>query len=146
MNHKNRERKGILAVNVGLAANILLAALKSSVGIIGHSPALLADGINSTADVAYGIVINIFVRLAGKPPDAEHPYGHYQMESIAAVVVGSFVISTAIAIFWDAVDSIYALLTKQTEITQALSITLWVALFTVAFKIGLAIWTGRVGR
>ncbi|MEA3350781.1 MAG: cation diffusion facilitator family transporter [Chloroflexota bacterium] len=143
---KQRERKGILAVNVGLAANTLLAAIKTWIGIVGHSPALLADGINSTADVAYGIVVNIFVRLAGKPPDAEHPYGHYQMESIAAVVVGSFVISTAIAIFWDAVNSVFNLLTKHTEATQALSIALWVALFTVVFKIGLAIWTNRVGN
>ncbi len=143
---KQRERKGILAVNIGLGANILLAALKSSVGIFAHSPALLADGINSTADVAYGIVINIFVRLAGKPPDAEHPYGHYQMESVAAVVVGSFVISTAIAIFWDAVNSLYNLFTKQTEATQVLSIALWVALFTVVFKIGLAIWTSKIGN
>jgi len=145
MIHEQRERKGILAVNVGLAANFLLAVLKSGIGVIGHSPALLADGINSTADVAYGIVINIFVRLAGKPPDDEHPYGHYQMESIAAVVVGSFVISTAIAIFWDAVNSIYNILTGQAKIFQALSIALWVALFTVVFKIGLAFWTNRVG-
>ncbi len=146
MPHKHRERKGILAVNIGLGANILLAVLKSSVGIFAHSPALLADGINSTADVAYGIVINIFVRLAGKPPDEEHPYGHYQMESIAAVVIGSFVISTAIAIFWGAVDNLYNLLTKQVEVTQALPIALWVALFTVLFKIGLAIWTNGIGR
>jgi len=68
------------------------------------------------------------------------------MESIAAVVVGSFVISTAIAIFWDAVDKLYNLLTKQAEVTQALAIALWVALFTVVFKIGLAIWTKGVGE
>ena len=146
MIHKHREHQGLLAVNIGLGANIILAALKSSVGVFAHSPALLADGINSTADVAYGIVVNIFVRLAGKPPDAEHPYGHHQMESVAAVVVGSFVISTAIAIFWDAVDSVYNIFTKQTEATQSLSIALWVALFTVVFKIGLTIWTSKIGN
>lgn len=146
MPHKHRERQGILAVNIGLGANILLAVLKSIVGVVAHSPALLADGINSTADVAYGVVVNIFVRMAGKPPDSEHPYGHYQMESIAAVVVGAFVVSTAIAIFWDAVDSVYDLLTKQAEATQALSIALWVALFTVVLKIGLTIWTNKIGH
>ena len=95
-----RQKKSILAINVGLAANTLLAILKTSVGIFGHSPALLADGINSTSDVAYGIVVSIFMRLSGKPADEEHPYGHDRLESIAAVVVGAFVITTAISIFW----------------------------------------------
>ena len=54
---EQRNRKSILAVHVGLAANCMLAALKTTIGIAGHSPALLADGINSTSDVAYGIVV-----------------------------------------------------------------------------------------
>lgn len=70
---ENRHKKSILAVNVGLFANTILAIAKTSVGIIGHSPALLADGINSTSDVAYGVVVNIFMRLSGKPADEEHP-------------------------------------------------------------------------
>jgi cation diffusion facilitator family transporter len=96
-----RNRKGNQAVVIGLLANIFLAGLKTSIGILGHSPALLADGINSTSDVAYYIVVSIFVRLAGKPADEEHPYGHNQLESIGALVVGSFVITTAVAIFWN---------------------------------------------
>ena len=94
----------MLAVQVGLAANILLAVLKCTVGILGASPALLADGINSTSDVAYGVVVSIFVRLSAKPADHEHPYGHDQLESVAAVVVGAFVITTAIAMVEDYLD------------------------------------------
>ena len=71
-----RDRKGLLAVHMGLAANAILAVLKCSIGIIAHSPALLADGINSTSDVAYGVVMAIFMKLSGKPADHEHPYGH----------------------------------------------------------------------
>ncbi|MCQ3978652.1 MAG: hypothetical protein DPW09_34960 [Anaerolineae bacterium] len=69
-----REGLGILIVNLGLAANTLLALLKTSIGILGHSPALLADGINSTSDVAYYIVVMFFMRLASKPADAEHRF------------------------------------------------------------------------
>ena len=86
------------AVAFGLIANIGLAIVKTAVGILGHSPALLADGINSTSDVAYYVVVGIFMRESHKPPDAEHPYGHRQLESIAALIIGSFVITTAIAI------------------------------------------------
>ena len=98
MDSDQRERKSILAVNLGLVANIFLAALKTTIGILGHSPALLADGINSTSDAAYCIVISVFMRKASEPADTEHPYGHRQLESIAALVVGSFVITTAFAI------------------------------------------------
>ena len=57
--------------------------------------------------MAYGVVVSIFVRLSGKPADREHPYGHDQLESVAAVVVGAFVVTTAIVIFWNSVDVIY---------------------------------------
>ena len=146
MNPKQRERKSALAVNVGLAANILLAALKTSIGILGHSPALLADGINSTSDVAYYLVVSVFIRLARKPADTEHPYGHRQLESIAAVIVGSFVITTAIAIFWNAVNSVYELLIGESNFEGAATVTLWVALLTIAVKLGLTFWTSRIGR
>jgi len=135
-----------LTVTLGLVANIFLAALKTSIGVLGHSPALLADGINSTSDVAYGVVVSVFMRLAGKPPDDEHPYGHSQMESIAAVVVGSFVMTTAIAIFWDAVSNVYDLMVGQGDFSGAAISALWVALLTVGLKLGLAAFTQRVGQ
>ena len=67
-----RERLTNRVVDAGLGVNVVLALLKVTVGIIGHSRALLADGINSTSDVAYYIVVKIFTRLAGKPADKEH--------------------------------------------------------------------------
>jgi len=136
----------MLAVSLGLAANVFLAVLKTAIGILGHSPALLADGINSTSDVAYGIVVGVFMRLAHKPPDTEHPYGHSQLESIAALIVGSFVITTAVAIFWNAVNNVYNLLAGQGDFGGAAVGALWVALLTVALKLGLAIFTQRLGR
>lgn len=136
----------MLAVNLGLAANIFLAGLKTSVGIIGHSPALLADGINSMADVAYYIVVAVFVRLAGKPPDEEHPYGHRQLESIAALLVGAFVMTTAIVIFWNSVNAVFDLLTGQGDFQGASTIAFWVALLTVVIKVGLTFFTLRIGQ
>jgi cation diffusion facilitator family transporter len=141
-----RERKSMLAVNIGLAANIFLAGLKTSVGLIGHSPALLADGINSTADVAYYIVVAVFMRLAGKPPDEEHPYGHRQLESIAALLVGAFVMTTAIVIFWNSVNAVFDLLTGQGDFRGASMIAFWVALLTVVIKLGLTFFTLRIGQ
>ena len=136
----------MLAVQVGLAANILLAVLKCTVGILGASPALLADGINSTSDVAYGVVVSIFVRLSAKPADHEHPYGHDQLESVAAVVVGAFVITTAIASFWHTVATVHELLTAPPDNGGASVIALWVALSVVLVKFGLTAWTYGISR
>jgi cation diffusion facilitator family transporter len=141
-----RAQKGNQAVTVGLVANLLLAALKISIGIMGHSPALLADGVNSTSDVAYYIVVSVFVRLANKPADDEHPYGHSQLESIGALVVGSFVITSAVAIFWGAINTIYELWIGEINYAGASSLALWVALFTVVLKIILTIYTHHTGR
>ena len=146
MKSENRNRQSILAVNLGLAANVLLAAMKTVMGVVGHSPALLADGINSTSDVAYSIVVGVFVRLASEPPDEEHPYGHDQLESIGAVVVGSFVITTAVAIFWNAVNNVYNLLSRGGDFAGATVGALLVAVFTIVLKIGLTHFTQRIGR
>ncbi len=141
-----RARKSLLAVNLGLVANILLAVLKTSIGIVANSPALLADGINSTSDVAYYAVVSVFVRLARKPADTEHPYGHTQLESIAAVIVGSFVVTTAIAIFWNSINKVYRLWVGQDSYGGAAVIALWIALLTVALKFVLMVYTRRIGR
>ncbi len=143
---KKRRVLGARAVNIGLVANGILALAKTSIGVIGNSPALLADGINSTSDVAYGVVMSVFMRLSGKPADHEHPYGHDQMESIAAVVVGAFVISTAIAIFWNSVNSVYEIVTGEGDFSGAAAVTLWVALLTIIIKIWLTVWTSGIGR
>lgn len=136
----------MVAVNVGLVANIFLAIIKTTIGILGHSPALLADGINSTSDVVYGLVVAVFMRLSRKPADREHPFGHGQFESIAALVVGAFVLTTAVGIFWDAVNTIFDELSGQVASTKASPAALWVALFTVGLKIGLFYYTRLIGK
>ena len=134
------------AVDIGLYSNIFLAILKTLVGIIGHSAALLADGINSTSDVVYYVAVKIFMRLSRMPPDEEHPYGHGQFETIAALVVGAFIVTTGIAILWDSADRGWHLYTGATE-TSGLSIyALWTALFTIILKTGLAVKTKRIGE
>ncbi|MGI6207596.1 MAG: cation diffusion facilitator family transporter [Anaerolineae bacterium] len=143
---RSRHQDSVTAINIGLVANIVLAAVKTAIGILGHSPALLADGINSTSDVAYLVVVRIFVGLARKPADPEHPFGHTQLESIAALVVGAFVITTAVTIFWDSINNVYDVLTGVASFGGAAALALWVALATIALKVGLTAYTFRVGR
>jgi cation diffusion facilitator family transporter len=143
---EQRDQQRFISIYIGLIANIFLAIGKTAVGIVGHSPALLADGINSTSDVAYYLVATVFMRLARRPADEEHPYGHRQLESIAAVVVGAFVVTTAVAVFWDSINKVYNLFTGELSYGGAASLALWVALLTIGLKILLAFYTQRLGR
>jgi cation diffusion facilitator family transporter len=143
---EHRAKRSLFAINLGLVANVLLAALKTTIGILGHSPALLADGINSTSDVAYYVVVRIFVGLAHQPADAEHPYGHQQLESIAALVVGAFVLTTGVTIFWDSINKVYDLWFGAGDFSGAALGALVVAVFTVLLKITLTYITRRIGR
>ncbi len=141
----DRQRQAERVVDLGLAVNALLAAVKLAAGIAGHSRALLADGVNSASDVAYFIVVRVFVGLSGKPADEEHPYGHHQLESIAALVVGAFVLATGVAIFWDSVNSLFDLLFKQ-EAPRAIRLfSLWVACGTVIVKVLLMAQANSIG-
>jgi len=145
MTHE-RDRKSLWAINLGLGFNILLSIVKTTFGILAHSPALLAEGINSTSDVAYYVVASIFMRLANKPADDEHPYGHRQLESIASLVVGAFVVATAIAVFWDAVDKMWDLSDGKLTTLGSHPFALWVALATVAIKIILFLYVRKLGK
>ncbi len=135
-----------IVVALGLCANIILAIVKTTIGILGHSQALLADGINSTSDVVYYSVVALFMRMARKPPDEEHPYGHRQLESVAALVVGAFVITTAITIFWDSINSTFDLLSGAKVAPIVAWASLFVAVGTVIVKIGLTLYTYRVAK
>jgi cation diffusion facilitator family transporter len=139
----DRDRISNYTVNLGMYSNILLSLLKTIIGIVGHSTALLADGINSTSDVVYYIAVKIFMKQANKPADAEHPYGHRQLESISAIVVGAFILTTGIAIFWDSINAVYDLMTGVKPGQAASIFALIVAVFTVILKIYLYIVTKK---
>jgi cation diffusion facilitator family transporter len=142
----NRNEKSLFVVRLGLGVNIILSLVKTSIGLLANSPALLAEGINSTSDVAYYIIATIFTRLAHTPADDEHPYGHQQFESIAALMVGAFVITTAIAIFWNALDKTLTLWQGAQYTDGAAEIALWVALGTVFIKAWLTQFVQKLGR
>ncbi len=75
---------GLRSSLLGIGINLALAMVKCVTGLIGHSFALLADGIESFLDVISSSVVYWGLRLAIKPPDKDHPYGHGKADPIAA--------------------------------------------------------------
>ncbi|MCL2064881.1 MAG: cation diffusion facilitator family transporter [Candidatus Cloacimonetes bacterium] len=142
----NKEKLSIITVNLGLFYNIILSLIKTFFGIVGHSTSLLADGINSTSDVVYYIAVKILLKIANKPADKEHPFGHKQMESIASIVIAAFIITTAIAIAWNSLNTLIDFIGGNEPHKNIRLITLYIALFTFISKIFLSIYTMNIGK
>ena len=139
----DRDKLTCTTINLGLAWNVLLSIVKTAVGIFGHSQALLADGINSTSDVVYYVAVKIFMRQANKPADSEHPYGHRQLESISAIVVGAFILTTGIAIFWESVNKVIDLFQGFSEYRVSSGYVIFIAAGTLISKVFLYSYTRR---
>lgn len=94
---------GLRSTLLGICANTLLAAAKGVAGVLGNSYALVADAIESASDVLTSGIVLLGLKMAGKPADSNHPYGHGKFEPLAAVVVALTLLGAAILI---AVESI----------------------------------------
>lgn len=89
-----------------ILGNVLLAALKATVGFFGNSFALIADAIESTTDIFSSVLVLLGLRYASKPPDKLHPYGHGRAEPLVTFVVVGFLIASACIIAWQSIDNI----------------------------------------
>lgn len=114
--------------------NILLAIMKIITGIIGRSTALISDAINSTSDVLTTAVVWISGKISRKDRDEDHPYGHEKMESMISVVLGVFLILTAIEIIKQAGDSLIGYLFRGEDLTAPTIVALIAALLTIVVK------------
>lgn len=83
---------------LGMAINAVLAVAKIAAGLLGNSYVLIADGIESALDIAGSVIIWGGLKVAARPPDDTHPYGHGKAEPIAAAVVAFGVIAAAIGL------------------------------------------------
>ncbi|MCS2565772.1 cation diffusion facilitator family transporter [Bacteroides fragilis] len=95
---------------VGSIVNFLLLVFKFFAGIAGHSAAMLADAVHSLSDFITDIVVIVFVRIAGKPEDKGHDYGHGKYETLATAIIGLLLLCVGFGIFWNGASSIYTFL------------------------------------
>jgi cation diffusion facilitator family transporter len=97
---------GVRKARIGIAVNIALAAVKAVAGVVGNSYALIADAIESATDIVTSGVVALGFRLAGKPPDTNHPYGHGKFEPLTAALVSLILLGAAILIAVESVREI----------------------------------------
>lgn len=102
-----RERYGTFSSIVGIVLNALLATMKMLVGIISGSLAILADGINNLSDAGSSGVTFISFKIASKPADRDHPFGHARIEYVASLIVSFLIIHVGFDLFSDSVKGIF---------------------------------------
>ncbi len=107
---RDRAHAGAALVLRGIWLNILLALVKLAGGVLGNTYALIADGVESIADIVSSILVWAGFRWAAKPPDADHPYGHGKAESVAALFVALFLFG---ATAWIVVHAVREIVTPH---------------------------------
>ena len=125
----------------GICINILLLALKLTVGFAARSQAMIADGFNSAGDVFTSFMTYLGNRISSRPEDSEHPYGHGKAEYIFSMIISFSLILIAYTVFKSALDAI--LENERAAFSWGLVI---VALATIALKLALFFYTRSVGR
>jgi cation diffusion facilitator family transporter len=133
------DSRGIRAVQTGIVINAALAATKLAAGIVGNTYALVADAIESGADVFASIIVWGGLTIGAQPADDEHPYGHGKAEALAAAVVSFMLLGAAVGIALKSLREI------QTPHTSPAPWTLGVLVGIVAVKWGLSRRVGVVG-
>jgi cation diffusion facilitator family transporter len=94
------ERAGRRLALWSVVAGLSLAILKVVVGLAAHSTAVVSDGCEAAADVVSSGIVFAGLRLASRPPDENHPYGHGRYETLASLAVGGILVFTGLIIGW----------------------------------------------
>lgn len=103
-------QRGMRTALIGMCVNAGLAVVKLSAGILGHSQALIADGIESTADLFSSLVVWSGLRIASRSADEHYPFGYGKAEALAAAIVGLLLLLAAVAI---AIESVRQIVTPH---------------------------------
>ena len=136
-----RARVGALAGAVGIICNLLLFLGKVIAGVLSGSVAIAADGWNNLSDAASSIVTVLGFRFSRKPADAHHPYGHARAEYLSGLCVAVLILFIGVEL---AKSSVSKILTP--EPVEFSAVTLWVLLGSIAMKLWMSLFVGRLGK
>lgn len=139
-----RRSYGTLASVVGIIVNILLAAGKIAVGLLFGAISLAGDGINNLSDAGSQIISFISFKMAAKPADRDHPFGHARIEYVASMIVSFFVMLVGFNLFRESIEKIL----DDGQVTDGSNVWLMVGVLTVSilFKLWLVLFNRRIAK
>ena len=132
-----RERYGTLAAAVGILSNIFLCIIKGLIGLFSGSIAVTADAFNNLSDAGSSVITLLAFKIAGKPADEEHPYGHARMEYISGMAVSFIIILLGLELMGSSFEKIL-----HPEEVGVSALTYLVLIVSIAVKL----WQGMFNR
>lgn len=136
-----RTAYGLVASIIGIFCNVLLFMVKFLVGMWMHSVSVLADSFNNLSDAGSSIISFVGVKMASKPADEEHPFGHGRMEYIAALLVSFLVIEVGFSFLKDSIGKISEPAELQFHMFSVVLLVL-----SVGVKVWLSIFNRTLGK
>lgn len=136
-----RTAYGVLASIVGIFCNVLLFIVKFIVGSLMNSISIVADGFNNLSDAGSSIISFVGVKMANKPADEEHPFGHGRMEYIAALVVAFLVIEVGLSFLKDGIQKI-----RDPRELQFHLVPMLILILSVGIKLWLGLFNKKLGK
>jgi len=136
-----REKCASVAGIVGIVSNLFLSVMKLVIGLLTGSIAIMADAINNLTDAGSSIITLVGFRLAEKPADAEHPYGHERIEYITGLIVSMVITILGVEFFLDSLKSLFA--PTETEYTPTVFVVLILSILVKLWQCGFYITVGR---
>ncbi|GMK44836.1 putative transporter YeaB [Paenibacillus glycanilyticus] len=127
MNQYEEIKQGEKGALISIGAYIGLSAIKLGAGYWFASGALVADGFNNLTDIIASVAVLIGLRISQKPPDKDHPYGHFRAETIAALIASFIMATVGLQVIINTVRSLFSGEQTVPSLTSA-----WVALFAAA--------------
>ena len=136
-----REKSGKVAGAVGIATNLVLFAIKLAAGLLSGSVAVMADAVNNLTDSGSSIIMLVGFKLAGKPADEKHPFGHARIEYLSGVIVSFIVLFLGLEL---GLTSLEKIITPQPADFSALALGILVV--SVAVKLWQCLFYRSVGK
>lgn len=136
-----RTAYSLLGSIVGIGCNVLLFAAKLLIGLLANSISIMADGFNNLSDAVSSIIGFAGVKLAGKPADEAHPFGHGRIEYISAFIVAFIVIQVGFSLLKSSVQKIF-----HPEELVFHYLTVAVLVMSVLMKIWMAAFNRSLGK
>ena len=136
-----RTAYGVLASVVGIFCNVLLFVVKGAVGFFLHSVSVMADAFNNLSDAGSSIVGLVGVRMASKPADEEHPFGHGRIEYIAALVVYILVLQVGFTFFKDSIRKI-----QNPEELKFQAVSVIILVLSIGVKLWMGMFNKKLGK
>lgn len=141
---KRREKYGTFSSIVGIATNVILAAFKLIAGLLSGSVAIIADSVNNFSDAGSSGVSLLSFKIASKPADRDHPFGHARIEYIASLIVSFLIIHVGLDLFMDSASNIF----KGSAIDglQIQTLTIVILSVSIVMKLWLALFYSGVAK